>query len=641
VYNVQDGIAADNTASSEEGAQKKSSDEGDQNRQQHVEATGGASAAGQVVYSKTLKRTWHYLLTDWSRQVKQLQKDQLPVNLDNIVSKKLSTMVDLVLRPVAPPEWRHACLVVLLSQETDQELTSRVLNHTVGDALCLPLKVIIDIIQTLTTSFQTPLRVDARKQLVTTTINHRYCEIPAKYIVLFMYQMDELFNMKLICKQQFHKEKLRNPIVQGHEYISGGKHDKTLVGTNSPANDDLGAKVLGGDNDVPHILNIEHRATSIVDDFKTKDLARMMILLAKWRNRNQTLINAVVHGLSQADFSDFHVVQLSNLLLSFSMLNIYSNPVLRNIVLHLTRETPTAPSQICTVLSSLSHLRWNDEALVSKYLCFLADDICKLTVTDAQSLLTSLANLYIVPTTDAETSLIFKIAKIAFSGDLTPASKVHCAWCLAVLLSLSAEVGQSLLQPAFLSQLSDVDDAQKQSSLHKLCSISTALQYEVKDYSRSGLLLPEVPAMSPAQDRTGCCDRGQISELKKCLQKFVDVTSYVSWGQTLMVGPAADAVMCADMSGDLRPLNTIEDENIYKLAIQLVPFSGVLCVTGSPCGSYSMAARHWKHLGYVPVQILYSDLKPSLSCLEKISIIKTKIQSAVKKFVAERQRLKP
>ncbi|BFZ22481.1 hypothetical protein BsWGS_25520 [Bradybaena similaris] len=641
IYNLQAGVAPQNTVLCEADAPRASPDVADTDRPQSVSSPNEASAHAQVTSSKTFQRTWQYLLTDWSRQVKQLQNDKLPVNLDNIVSKKLSTMVDLVLMPLTPPEWRHACLVLLLSQETDLELTCKLLNHTVVDAPHLPLKVIVDIIQTLTISYQTPLRVDIRKKLLTAVINERYYEITAKHIVMLMYQMDELFDMKHICKKQHQKDGHRKPTVQTLEKIKNmdpGKHDSTVIGNDWSANDHMQPKALGGSDDVPYImsLNLEHRATNVVSDFKTKDLARIMMLLAKWRNRNETLINAVVHRLSQADFSDFHFVQLSNLLFSFSVLNIYNHQLLRQIVLHLAQATPTSPSLVCTVLASLSHLRWNDEALVSGCLSFLADHMSELTGKDARSVLMSLANLYIVPKTEAQNNLVKELAKRAFTGDVTPVSKVNCAWCLAILLSLGAELGQSLLQPEFISQFSGDNDAHNLACFHKLCSIWTALQYEVRGYSKPGLLLPEVLVTSARHDGAGSVLRAQLNN---CLKMFVDVTSYVSLGHALKDGLVADAVICADITGELRPLDVVADEKVFKLAIQLVPFSGVLNVTGSPCGSYSMAARHWKHLGYVPVQILHSDLKPSLSALEKVNNIKAKIQSAVMEFVTERQSL--
>ncbi|KAI8778083.1 FAST kinase domain-containing protein 4, partial [Biomphalaria glabrata] len=66
------------------------------------------------------------------------------------------------------------------------------------------------------------------------------------------------------------------------------------------------------------------------------------------------------------------------------------------------------------------------------------------------------------------------------------------------------------------------------------------------------------------------------------------------------------------------------------LALQLVPFPGVVGPDQSPTGSYNIAARLLKHLGYIPIHITYLDLKPNMGVLEHINKITEKIKLAVK-----------
>lgn len=363
-------------------------------------------AASRQLFSSRFSRSCEYLLIDWERQVKLLQKAGLPVDLIQIVSKSLPEIVEFVLTPSAPPDLRTKCLSLLLSEKIDTQLTVKMLNQTVADVTYLPVKVVADVVQLLSTSSETDLRKETRIKLVTAVINNRWYEITPKHALFFMFELDELFDMRSVSQQFRQKSKHENSSCSLEE-AEPFEHDKDSSGVG-----EIEVPLKSTNQTVPneHIpvlsINLETRIINLASDLKAKDLARIIILCGKWRNRNETLLNAVIHCLCQACLSDFSFVQLNNLLFSISVLNIHNDDLLRKIISHLIQTTPTTPFLACSTLQSLSYLRWHDEDLISKYLHYLADHVTELRAKDAHNLLMSLANLYAVPRNEAEKDFI-------------------------------------------------------------------------------------------------------------------------------------------------------------------------------------------------------------------------------------------
>ncbi|XP_059169986.1 uncharacterized protein LOC131951654 [Physella acuta] len=563
------------------------------------------------------------LLSDWSKAVKEQKVKGQAVNLNEIVSKDVSLVTEYALTPSAPSFLRNQLLSVLLSQDTDSSQAELVLNNTLSNAMVLPVGVVADIVLTLSTSAATPLRKEVREKLLTSIVNKRWYEIPAKHAVFFLYQLDEVFDMKRLS-QEF---QARNRVKKFNDKDAFDRLS-TEIGQDQEA--DQHDQSLYTPDSLPVLsINLESRVLELADEMKVKDLARVLTVLAKWRNRNETLLNAVIHRLSLADITDFNFIQASNLLFSCSVLNIRTSNFLLKLTDHISQLDILSPSLASSVLVSLSHLHWKDDKLLSKCQQYLANNIEALSVAEAANTLMSLAHLSAVPSSEEENSFIKDLTRKALGAALSPSERVKCVWSLAVLNLLDAQLAEEVLDPNFTQQLLDAGTFKKVTNIKKLRIINLAAQYEVKNY-KGPVLSPKV--LSSTEASTLCDDQTLVKTFGKALSKFANIKTYAQLAQTIQAGLQADAVMQANTSGDVQPLDRPESntENTFRLVIQLIPFTGVISPQQIPTGDYQVITRVFQHLGYVPVHVFYSDLKPSLSVVEHITNMRARIKECVK-----------
>ncbi|XP_055860398.1 FAST kinase domain-containing protein 4-like [Biomphalaria glabrata] len=571
----------------------------------------------EKTYAKNTIRDCEHRLLHWGRILAEKKNAKEEIKLETIVSDSIHSVVELVLTPSAPAYMRHKLLALLLSEKTDLMITQKMLRQTAQDVLILPVNVVADIVQELTLCPETALRKQIRIELVQAIVNKRWYDIPAKYVVFFMYQLDSLFDMKDIT----HKLSSR---VHENKSISSEDSSHSVAEHISQVIDAETLPVVS--------VNLETRILNLVDELKSKDLSKVIILLSRWKNRNLMVLNAVFHRLFMADLSDFSVVQLNNLLYSCSVLNYRNERFLDKLTSQMSLVPLDSVSLAATVLTSLSHLRWRNDSLMSACKKSLYDDWKLLSAKDAKNSLLSLANLAEMPSNDKETHSVKEIAMVAVEENFLPFEKVTCGWCLAVLKSLPSDQAKKLLQPEFVSEVLEICEGHmKHAALQRLAVISLAAKYEIPNYKGAFL---STEFFSLAEVTSGCTDKALTETFERALSKFADMKTYVQSGQVIQDGVRTDYVMCANKNGEVRPITAIQSEQghekLYRLALQLVPFPGVVGPDQSPTGSYNIAARLLKHLGYIPIHITYLDLKPNMGVLEHINKITEKIKLAVK-----------
>ncbi|CAL1533930.1 unnamed protein product [Lymnaea stagnalis] len=574
-------------------------------------------------YSKSVIKDYEFTLNNLEKLVADLENKGKAVELNELFSDDLESIVNVVLTPSAPPYMRQKCAALFLSQSSDLPLTEKLLMQTVSDAMTVPVNVLVSIIQALTASAETPLRRNVRKELVTVVVNKRWYEIPPKHIVFFLYQLDGLFEMKSITQELHMSGHAKNQCQD-----DTARHD---AGTNKAIPDVVQSiRKNSSDESMPIMsANLEARLLQIMDEIKAKDLTRVVILLAKWRNRNPSILTAVVHRLSHVDFSDFNFIQLSNLLFASSLLSLQNNKFISELTLHLSQLVPPSPSLACSVLNSLSHLRWRDLDLISSCQRNLIGNLGGLSPKEATNLLMSLANLSVLPSSHQESQFIRDVCRQAEGQGMTTTDRIKRAWCLAILKSLDAQQAELLLNPDFVQNILVSGGVHTQLDLQRLSVINMAAKFEINNF-KGQCLSDEI--LNSTKITTLCSDETLTAALVNVLSKFADLKTYTQLA-VLEGGTGIDAVMNATSDGDVRPLTQNNKktgtERVFRIALQLIPFTGVTNPSYLPTGPYQLVSRYLKHLGYVPVQVLYSDLKPSLGVLEQISNIRSRIKKAL------------
>lgn len=571
-------------------------------------------------FSMNAIKDYGLVLNDLWKSVMTLQHEGKAVKLNQIYSDNLGPIVDVVLMPSAPPYMRQKCATILLSESADLPQTEKLLLGTVCDAMTIPMNVLISIIQSLTTSAETQLRRQVRKELVTAVVNKRWFEVPPKHVIFFLYQLDDLFDMKIISQELQVRRSESNQLKDN----SANKASADVVKSVKKKAKDANMPIMSE--------NLEARLLQVMDEIKAKDLTRVVILLAKWRNRNPSILTAVIHRLSHVDFGDFNFIQLSNLLFASSTLSLQNGKFIGELALHLSQLVPPSPSLASSVLNSLSHLRFRDPDLISTCQKTLAGNLSSLSPKEASNLLMSLANLSVLPSSPQDSQFIRDVWKQCDRPDMTTSDNIKRGWCLAILKSLDAQQAERLLNPDFVQNILVSQDVHTQLDLQRLSVINMAARFEVNDF-KGQHLTDEI--LNSAKVTTLCTDEALTSALVNALSKFADLKTYTQLAKTLEDGTGIDAVMNATSDGNVRPLTQDDKrtEKVYKIALQLIPFNGVTNPSNVPTGHHQLVSRYLKHLGYVPVQVLYSDLKSSLGALEQINNLRSRIKKALEDSV--------
>lgn len=332
-----------------------------------------------------LKR-YFWQLDDCYENIQQKKRSSNPVNFKDVLPRTFPNIIATAMNPNSPPMLRGKCLRLCLTEAVDHEFTKQLLTQTQDVSHSIPFNVLVDIIKRLTSSTQTELRLQTRKNLLIHIVNDRWKEIEPKEIVSIMYQLDELFDMKSVTKhfRALSQEKKTKQKQTSENSVEISSFEET-ANENSRVNEWIIQSV-----------NLDRCILDIVDDLKSKDLARILTLTAKWNSRNQILISAIIHRLdSVVDFTDFNRIQVINLLSACSSLSIHSEPLLDRISEALVCESSgLTPSTTTSVLAYFSRLKWCNPGLISQCLEYAGHNISSFTGKEACSLLMSVSNLY-------------------------------------------------------------------------------------------------------------------------------------------------------------------------------------------------------------------------------------------------------
>lgn len=285
-----------------------------------------------------------------------------------------------------------------------------------------------------------------------------------------------------------------------------------------------------------------------------------------------------------------------------------------------------------SLVGSLAFLRWRDLVVLQSTLDYLSEKSSSISPRDAGHLATSLALLHPLQLFDRHTQFVAELhSKVSTSVD-----QINMTYSLAVQGLLTASLSESVLNPDFVTHfLSSVNPTETQ-AVHRLLTINVAARLELEGYTGPLCSGEALAAMKKTQVLQR--DRSLTSSLIKALSKFALPETYTKKPDDLPLGVSCTLVMCANSNGEVRPLASLDGpegkEALHRLAISVIPHSSVVFPDLTTVGSLQFNARLLDKCGYVPVQIIYSDLRPNLSPAEHVNNVKQRISAAVSAHLA-------
>jgi len=206
------------------------------------------------------------------------------------------------------------------------------------------------------------------------------------------------------------------------------------------------------------ITRLEDRTLTLCESFKTKELYRILYVLARKRRRNAPLIRAVVYHLSHRDL-DLGPVHLANLSFALSILNMHNADIMDKLVvavLSVTKEQTSCEAVITmlsAVVQSFGILRYRDDRLLESVAIYFQNHKGLVTAANWHQLLYAAAWLGYRPaslTNDILIDITHAICTPSLIND-NPSLIVDFVWSCSVLSALTPKLAAYVLDPPFVS----------------------------------------------------------------------------------------------------------------------------------------------------------------------------------------------
>ena len=214
-----------------------------------------------------------------------------------------------------------------------------------------------------------------------------------------------------------------------------------------------------GDKSTKFVSKLEDKALDLCEGMTTKELYRVLYIMARHQRRNTPLLRAITYHLNKG-LLNLNIVQMSNLLYACANLSIFNVTLLENIssALLLTPVTAESVHLVPSFLQSLSMLRWRHTGILDGLAETLLANVDTVKTSDVLSLLLTCASLdYMSPVLARQLHVVLKKLEGAKTTD--PRSWLDAVWCCAVLGNCDADMAASVLGADFLSLLEGNFDA--------------------------------------------------------------------------------------------------------------------------------------------------------------------------------------
>ncbi|XP_013407582.1 FAST kinase domain-containing protein 4-like [Lingula anatina] len=373
-----------------------------------------------------------------------------------------------------------------------------------------------------------------------------------------------------------------------------------------------------------------------------REFSLLMQSMASVQDRNKVIINMICSSLAdrfeELEVRKKPVAQVVSLVESLARLHIYNGDLLEKLAQVLVRNKRfMSAAQVLELLSSLSHLRLRDPML----LAFIDSEIDQKHMVLGRAfpkkladVLLSFANLNYVP----EYSWISEPMFWSYF-ETTPVQHKHVwldmIWSLVILNKALPDQIQSVLSPSFYEPLLktfEEKDAGVQQNLacRKLLQINASANLDMEG-TYEGELLPEdfitrynvkppsIPKVSLVHALSKVVKLQAVSE--DCFKENVFLDS----------GHLIHVELLLNQQGFYEPLDKEHSDDVFRVAVIVMDFPFMTLGDVQPVGAFALTIRHLEKLGYLVVEIPYTELGVE----SKVNVLSNALKRAVQSRIAD------
>lgn len=371
------------------------------------------------------------------------------------------------------------------------------------------------------------------------------------------------------------------------------------------------------------VLEVEDRALQLMGSLRPQDIRLLVRALARLKLRPTPLLQAAAFylGKGHGGASLKEVVTLMHALRSLS----FPEPA---VLLQLSEaflsqlDDGAKPSLVSACLTSIGQVAWRHPELLEACATWIVRHTSECRPHDLVSCLLALARLQYVPDCSPQ---LFPLLLEHLTPDRfqeVPAVWLDLVWSLALLGLAEKHHLESVLRPNFYTPLLEQSSQAAASLRHKLLNIIAVSDLEFPDRPR----FPKDVISSLLEDHKVAEPGALHKSVRDALSNLAPLGRYLLPNPSLPYGIAADGEMIVDKN--LQPVlleSTVQPEH-KRIALVVLDFKDLTLHSQVPTGSNVLRMRLLKKLGYVTLEVPYTEYDERKPVLQRVKYLQEKLR---------------
>jgi len=385
---------------------------------------------------------------------------------------------------------------------------------------------------------------------------------------------------------------------------------------------------------VDFINKLEDRTIELLDKMAVEDLQKILTVLAEQKLRPTHLLRALAFHMSKHP-QKLSVRQMSNVVYALSSLNFPDVVLLRRISTDLLPEVANMDKSVASFLIAFGQLKWRHTALLEAFTEWFQRNFEQCRVHDLVSYILTLAHVNFLPM-GSEVLFPMLLPRVTLESVRSEVIWINVVWALTVLQKATPDHFKSVLTPDFGQKLQDLHKYQAQAYQKKLLIINAAATLEMPDYKGLQVSKFNIQDSMPQLDKG---DKTLKNSVVDTLSNYIPRGKYLSCDKRLFADVYVDAEFIVDKDCKPVPLEeysqNINEKNkkfnpgTHRVALVVQDFKDFTLHNVTLTGHSSLVVHILKKMGYVVMQIPFTEYNCQASTVKRLQYLQQKIVDAI------------